>query len=227
MTINFTPAQLLGQTQSHLTQLDDGKLVHHHIKSDWLALVEAAKSDGIDIAIVSAYRSFDQQLAIWNAKARGQRVLNDRNNVPLVFEQLNSQQLVDAILNWSALAGASRHHWGTDIDIYSPSMINRSDLKLEPWEYQPQGPMAALGDWLTHYLPNSAFFLPYQQDLGGVAVEPWHLSHAQCADVAQRQLSLPLLKQCICDSKIELKEQILATIEHIYHQYVINISPSS
>jgi len=223
MALNFTQPQVLGQCQAHLTALDDGYLIHRSIVDDWYKLVRAARNDGVDIAIISSYRSFDAQLAIWNNKALGKRVLNDRSNHPLAFASLSEQQLVDSILIWSALPGASRHHWGCDIDIYSPSQLSREQLRLEPWEYAPDGPMAALGLWLDENLEQYGFFRPYRFDRGGVAIEPWHISHHNIASQAKQVLTEEGLTAAINGCDIRLKAQIIAKLAHIYRQYVCNI----
>ena len=44
------------------------------------------------------------------------------------------------ILRWSALPGGSRHHWGTEIDIFDPDLLPQGQsLQLEPWEYESGG----------------------------------------------------------------------------------------
>lgn len=222
MAITFSDAQVLGQCRSSLITLADGYQIHQAIEQDWLGLVAAAQKDGIELAIASSYRSFEQQLNIWNNKAQGKRLLNDRNNQPLCFESLTEQQLLSAILNWSALPGASRHHWGCDIDVYCPTMIAREQLKLEPWEYQQGGPMEKLGSWLDSNLKRFGFYRPYQFDRGGVAIEPWHISHKKVSKIATKQLSLATLHDAIAHCDIRLKPQILDTLESIYNQYVIN-----
>ena len=77
----------------------------------------AAAADGIDLVAFSSFRDFDRQLAIWNGKFRGERPMQDRAGRPLDALALTPAERVAAILWWSALPGASRHHWGTDIDV--------------------------------------------------------------------------------------------------------------
>ncbi|PKF56369.1 hypothetical protein CW748_10460 [Alteromonadales bacterium alter-6D02] len=224
MRVSFTEQQVLGQCDSHLFHLNEQTAIHQAIKNDWLELTQAARHDGIDIEIVSGFRSFSHQLLIWNNKALGKRPLKNRNNQSVDAHTLNPQQLLDCILTWSALPGASRHHWGTDIDVYSPSMLSIDQLQLEPWEYQANGPMALLGQWLRENSHHHGFFMPYNLDRGGVAIEPWHLSHISTAQVAADKLTRAMLYKAINHSDIELKTQILANIEEIMSQYVFNIA---
>ncbi len=230
MTINFTDAQLTGHCQSSLVtytdkyQNDKTFQVHQESLDDWQALVAAAKQDGIELAIASSYRSFERQLAIWNRKAIDGANLKNRHNEPLDIKDLSKEQILEAILNWSAVPGGSRHHWGCDMDVYCPSMLDKAGLtlQLEPWEYQAGGPMQELGIWLGNNLQRFGFYRPYQHDLGGVAIEPWHISHQKVSAIAQQQFSLSALSQAIDAADIGLKQLIIDNLEHIYKQYVIN-----
>lgn len=223
MSGSFSQSQLLGQCESHLALLDDGHSIHRAIVNDWRQLQQAAKKDGISLQIASSFRSFERQLAIWNAKATGTRTVNDRNNVPLDLTQLTKHQLVTAILAWSALPGASRHHWGCDLDLYDPKMLAPHSLQLEPWEYQPGGPMAQLGQWLSANLTKYGFYQPYRRDRGGVAIEPWHVSHIATAKQASSQLTENMLRSAVASCDIQLKSEILSQLPDIVTQYICNI----
>ena len=89
-----------------------------------------------------------------------------------------------AILTWSALPGASRHHWGTDIDVFDKQKVESSGQKFElvTGEYESDGPCSALAHWLEDNIQNFGFSLPYASYTGGVAREPWHLSYRAIAD---------------------------------------------
>lgn len=80
----------------------------------------------------------------------------------------------EAILRWSALPGASRHHWDTDLDIFDPDLLPPgAQLQLTPEEYLPGGCFASLTRWLDRHLGEYGFYRPYARDRGGVAVEAW------------------------------------------------------
>ncbi|WP_350595574.1 M15 family metallopeptidase, partial [Pseudoalteromonas sp. 45-MNA-CIBAN-0466] len=102
-----------------------------------------------------------------------------------------------AIMLYSALPGASRHHLGTDLDIYDKSAVSDDYvLQLSPNEYQQGGPFAKLSQWLDTHLAEFGFYRPYQYDLGGVAPELWHISHiAQSAQLI-RHLTPEVLHDC-------------------------------
>jgi len=128
----------------------------------FLAMREAARRDGIDLQAASSFRDFDRQLTIWNAKFRGERPLLDRSGQLLNVASLSAAQRIEAILIWSALPGASRHHWGTDLDVYDAAALHdRARLQLTPEEYGGAGPFAALTAWLDQHMHRFGFFRPY------------------------------------------------------------------
>lgn len=220
---SWSPAQLLGRQQDHLVPLNERHWLHRDVYAPWQALQDAARADGIDLQLASSFRSFERQQAIWNGKCRGERPLRNRANQLVSIESLTEQGILEAVLAWSALPGASRHHWGTDLDVYAPAMLAGQPLQLEPWEYQAGGPMAALGDWLDARLGTFGFFRPYRQDRGGVAIEPWHISHIETATPAMHQLTPALLEQALQHADLALKTVVLSQLEEIYQQFVVNI----
>ena len=66
------------------------------------ATQDAAQKDGIDLQLVSSFRDFDRQTAIFNRKWAGQAQL-DTNGDELPFEALSDNEKLHAILTWSAL----------------------------------------------------------------------------------------------------------------------------
>ena len=134
------------------------------------------------------------------------------------------KQLVFAILTYSALPGTSRHHWGTDIDFYSPTLLAPNEkLQLEPWEYQQGGPFYKLTSWLNENSAQYGFYFPYNKYRGGIAYEPWHLSFFPLAGEFEYQLDIKAIKKCINDSDILAKETILNHLDEIYTDFIVNI----
>jgi LAS superfamily LD-carboxypeptidase LdcB len=221
----FTLAQLTGRDRTHLTDLSDPRCsLHTEVFRPFLAMRAAAAADGIDLVAFSSFRDFDRQLAIWNAKFRGERPVQDRSGQPLDVAGLSSAERVAAILWWSALPGASRHHWGTDFDVLDGKALPYGyQLQVVPAEYGPGGPFERLTRWLDEHMHAFGFFRPYTTDRGGVAPEPWHLSHAKVAARAQRQLSLEALKGVLGSAGIEGQTAVLEALARIYSSYVINV----
>ena len=82
----------------------------------------------------SSFRDFERQQLIWNGKFSGERKVHDDAGNPLDLALLDDWQKAQAILRWSALPGGSRHHWGTEIDIFDPDLLPQGQsLQLEPW----------------------------------------------------------------------------------------------
>src|SRR5271166_5269428 len=123
MTI-LTADQLTGRTREHVVELAElGCSLHPQAAEAFLSMRRAAAAAGHDLAPVSAFRDFNQQIVIWNAKFRGERALLDRDGTRLDVRMLSADEIVRAILHWSALPGASRHHWGTEVDVFDRAAL--------------------------------------------------------------------------------------------------------
>lgn len=223
----FTVDQLTGRIRDHLAESSAaGATLHRQVVSPFLTLRGAAAAEGIDLVAFSSFRDFDRQLAIWNAKFRGERPLQDRRGQPLQVADLTAAERVEAILWWSALPGASRHHWGTDFDVMDAAALPPGyKLRVVPEEYLPGGPFERLTRWLDRHMGAYGFFRPYTTDRGGVAPEPWHLSYAPVADAALRQFRLADLRAVLEASDIEGKAEVLRVLERNYSNYVVNVDP--
>ena len=219
----MTQDQLLGLDESHLILVGRGP---HRLTAATAAAFNdmqvAAAYEGFNLQAASSWRGFERQLAIWNGKWRGERPLLDADNQPLDALQLDDMERLHAILRWSALPGTSRHHWGTDLDIYDPDCLPAGTrLALEPWEYEAGGWFADLGEWLGDHMSDFGFFLPYAKPLDaaqGVAYEPWHISFA--LESAEQRLDPDALALCLQQADIEGKECILAHLDEILARYV-------
>ena len=94
----------------------DGYIVDKLILEDYNKLKESLAKFGFALRIESAYRPFERQLSIWNRKASGELKLLSAEGLPME-RPTDEEDLMYAILTWSALPGASRHHLGTDLDV--------------------------------------------------------------------------------------------------------------
>lgn len=222
---DFTLEQLTGRTREHLTELSDPRCsLHKEVTVPFLAMRAAAAADGIDLVAFSSFRDFDRQLAIWNAKFRGERPIQDRAGRTLAAGTLTPDERVTAILCWSAMPGASRHHWGTDFDVMDLAALPVGyRIQLVPAEYAAGGPFHRLTTWLDAHMHTFGFFRPYTTDRGGVMPEPWHLSHAPVAARAQRALSLSGLRAVLAASDVDGKEAVLAALEENFRRYVVEV----
>jgi LAS superfamily LD-carboxypeptidase LdcB len=221
----FSLEQLTGRSRSHLAEVAHPPCtLHREVVSPFLTLRAAAAADGLDLVAVSSFRDFERQLGIWNAKFRGERPMQDRSGRPLDVATLDAAQRVEAILWWSALPGASRHHWGTDFDVVdAAAMPPGYKLRLVVEEYRDGGPFSRLTRWLDEHMHAFGFFRPFATNRGGVSPEPWHLSYAPVADAAAAQFSMQGLREVLEASDIEGKAQVLAALERNYRTYVANV----
>jgi LAS superfamily LD-carboxypeptidase LdcB len=200
--------------------------VHRDVVDPLSQLQSAARAQGFELSVLSGFRSFEQQLSIWNRKASGQLAVLDSHARPLDIATLTDDDLVFAILRWSALPGASRHHWGTDLDIYDMSARPEGyEIELIPAEVDAGGMFAPLHEWLDDRIANDAsfgFFRPYDIDRNGVAPERWHLSHAPVASAFEATLTPDLLRATIAAADMKLKDVVLARLDEIFDRFVRN-----
>jgi LAS superfamily LD-carboxypeptidase LdcB len=219
--------ELTGRSRTHVVQRDDLRAaLHAEALQAFLAMREAAVRDGLGLAVFSSFRDFAAQLSIWNRKFRGERPLYDRYGSPRVYAQLSPDALLEAILAWSALPGASRHHWGSDLDVYDErNLPDGYRVQLLPHEYAAGGPFAALTAWLDENLARFGFFRPYDEDRGGVLPEPWHISYAPVSAPAALQLTPQVLIDALRDADLSGKDLVLARLPDLYQRYVANVAP--
>lgn len=224
----FTLAELTGRARTHLAELPDPTVhLHKEVVVPFQAMRAAAAADGIDLVAFSGFRDFDRQLAIWNGKFRGERPIQDRDGGPLDALSLPPARRVEAICWWSALPGASRHHWGTDFDVMDRAAQPAGyKVQVVPAEYGPSGPFARLTNWLDAHMHAFGFFRPYHTDRGGVRPEPWHLSHAPVATRAARSLDRDALRDVLASAHIDGKQEVLAGLDRHFASYVVNVDPA-
>lgn len=114
--------------------------------SQWQAMVATAKLDGVALAAVSGFRSFDYQREIFERK-------------------LAAGMTVEQIICVSAPPGFSEHHTGRAIDIGTPGY----PPVTEEFEQTPAF------EWLTQRGQDWGFCMTYPRgNQLGVIYEPWH-----------------------------------------------------
>lgn len=217
--------ELTGRARTHVAESSElGCTLHPQAARALSELKRAARCAGIQVAVLSGYRDLDRQRAIWNQKFRGERRLLGRDAGELDRGRLSQRELIDAILAWSALPGASRHHWGSDMDVI--------DAAATPPDYRPQlsqqefaagGIYAGLSAWLAEHAGEFGFFRPYSSDRGGVMPEPWHLSYAPLAVPALAALTPEVLAEAVGSSSMDGRELVLARLPELYERYVLAI----
>ncbi|MCO4754524.1 MAG: M15 family metallopeptidase [Bacteriovoracaceae bacterium] len=222
---NFDYQTLTGRGNKALVQWNESVLMDPLAKQELIALREQAQKQGIVIEAASGFRDYDKQLAIWNAKASGKRKILDRQENEVDFNNTSEKDILEAIMTWSAIPGASRHHWGTEVDIYDSAVKSRDKLQLTRHECNTE--FKRLYNWINSNLEHFNFHRPYEKDLGGVSCEPWHLSYTPLSQQYQQAYTLDVFIRNIEQSQMLLKKFILDNAEDIYNRYIINITPAA
>ncbi|HEY3656857.1 MAG TPA: M15 family metallopeptidase [Steroidobacteraceae bacterium] len=217
--------ELTGQARTHVVAAPDlDSELHAHVIAPLVNLRRAALAAGFDLKPVSGFRDFDRQLSIWNAKFSGARPLYDAAGGALDASQMSPSERIGAILRWSALPGASRHHWGTDVDLIDASAAAPGyRVQLVPEEFSPPGPFAPLAEWLETHAARFGFFRPFRGVLSGVQAEPWHFSFAPVAETARRALSPSVLRAALAAAPLQGKDQVMSRLEELHARYVAAI----
>ena len=150
--MNKEQMMVLGLTSEHLTE-SRGALMHERAAEAFNTLQVRANDAGFQLSVASSYRSYERQLAIFNGKWCGERPVLDDTDRTLVRQDYSAEEWLHLILRFSALPGTSRHHWGTDIDIFDPTRIPSGEsLQLVPSEYRVGGIFEDLTQWLDELI---------------------------------------------------------------------------
>ncbi|HXH75700.1 MAG TPA: M15 family metallopeptidase [Bacteriovoracaceae bacterium] len=218
---------LLGKTTSHLVPLEGTKfLLNQKCLHDFLKLQRDAREAGFDLQMASAFRDYNRQLRIWNMKAQGEKPVFDDQGTQLDISLLSPKEIMFSILRWSAIPGCSRHHWGTDMDVFDARTQNASEVKLIPAECEGNGPASGLHSWLDSIMSQDAaygFYRPYRTDRGGVAPERWHLSYHPVSRRIINDFTYSIFKKNLEESDLLLKTELLENAFELYERYFINI----
>lgn len=219
--------ELTGRARSHVTQRDDlGAAIHPHALESFLAMKAEIAREGMDIAITSGFRDFAAQQRIWDLKWSGQRPLFDSTGRVRDPAPLAPTDLMEAILCWSALPGASRHHWGSELDVIDrAAMPEGYRVQLLPEETEPGGIFHPLHCWLDANIARFGFFRPYRTARGGVQPEAWHLSFAPVAVPALAALTPELIGSAVRESDMLGKASVLERLDDLHRRYIVNIDP--
>lgn len=222
-SLQHTDEQYMGRVASHIDFESLEVPVHHGIVEPLRLLKQHASSAGFDLRLASGFRDYQRQRLIWNAKASGDRPLLSADERPLEAAMLSTDELLEAILRWSALPGCSRHHWGTEVDVWDAAAVD-ADYALQLTVAEAETCFADFHCWLDKQIDSNrsfGFFRPYHRDFGGVSPEPWHLSYAPLSCDLEQQINPDaLLKALADDSELSLREAVAARWTELYSRYV-------
>ncbi len=120
-------------------------------------MIAAAKEDGIDLLVVSAYRTIEYQQQNFD------KSVQDRIDRGMTQEEAYADTLAEV-----ALPGESEHNAGLALDIMVEEYQNMDDDGFEDTEAFA---------WLDKHAAEYGFILRYpkgKQDVTGIIYEPWH-----------------------------------------------------
>ncbi|MBQ8780614.1 MAG: M15 family metallopeptidase [Oscillospiraceae bacterium] len=121
-------------------------------------MIEAAKADGIDLAVASAYRSMEYQQ--YNFDRSVQQRISDRG---MTYDEAYTDTLKEV-----ALPGVSEHNAGLAVDILSGEYYSFDDDGFKNTKAYA---------WLMEHAQEYGFILRYpegKEDVTGIIYEPWH-----------------------------------------------------
>ncbi|WOJ95218.1 D-alanyl-D-alanine carboxypeptidase family protein [Congregibacter variabilis] len=230
MTRSSLERQILG--------LDDSALLARGTQllqpAVWAALTQlatAAAEHGFDLKVASAYRSYERQLKIWNDKLCGERPVVDDAGQEVDMAAMSTQDCIACVLRFSAMPGASRHHWGTDLDVFDAAAVAPDyKLQLSTAEVAANGPFGPMHEWLDQRIAQGdsfGFYRPYDEDRGGVAPERWHLSFAPLAAGYENQINPDLLRAAWSDAalgEISGKQTLNQLLDSLFERFVAKVA---
>lgn len=211
--------RIVGLSSPNLSPLG---LLEGEVSEAFNELVRRARQSGLELRCASGYRSLDRQAAIWNGKFRGTRVVESDDGVALQRDAFSARDWIYKILRFSALPGTSRHHWGTDCDVYDAAAV-ADDYSLQLTVTESRAQFGELHRWLDEQIADDnscGFFRPYAYDRGGVSIEPWHLSYAPLSTEFEWRLHPALWRTLCSDRSIEGLAEVNAELELIFERFV-------
>lgn len=177
---------------------------------------KAALQDGIDIKIVSAYRSFDRQKSIWN-----------RKYTKYTKAGLKPNEAIEKIIEYSTMPGTSRHHWGTDIDVIEGGK-KRIESVLQEKNFDEGEIYSDLKKWMDKNANYFGFYLVYTNTKGrkGFKYEPWHYSYKP---ISKKMLEVYLKSNVLDSLKLEKINGIENVSSNFFEKYlneqILDINP--
>ena len=141
---NYAPAQVSSIDSQYLYDKSKPQLIHSQVLSYLSGLLETAKHGGVNLRIVSGYRTFYEQISV-------------KTGYEVIFGAGTANQ-------FSAEQGYSEHQLGTAVD-FTDSEIKGLSSSFEK---------SAAYRWLTDNAYRFGFTLSYPKNNSYYIFEPWH-----------------------------------------------------
>ena len=212
----FSRDQLIGKSNPDIIGESYTSKMHRETKQALSKMKEAALEDGIKIEVVSAFRSFQRQKEIYEAKY-----------VTFLNDGSTPEEAIAQIIEYSTIPGTSRHHWGTDLDLIDAN-VPRPESVLQPGNFHGKGPYCKLKEWLDSNSENFGFYEVYTDEpqRKGFKYEPWHFSYAPVAIPMLRAYRKLDIKRLLRETKIKGYDHFSdAFIDRYTSENILDINP--
>ena len=124
----------------------------------------AAKADGYDLQLISAYRTF----------ARSAILLENEVQAQMKYNGYSREKAEQVAATRVAPPGTSEHNTGLAVDILSGDYYYHHSTMEESFEYDAEA------IWMAEHCAEYGFILRYpkgKQDVTGIIFEPWHFRY--------------------------------------------------
>jgi len=169
LSSSYIPSDLVKVGES-IIRRGDGYYLRSIIINDLRALVSNAKSDGIDLSIVSAYRSYSTQASTY------QYWVNYNNGCVSCADRI------------SARAGHSQHQLGTTLDFSSSEVNDELGIRFADTK---------ASDWLVKNAYKYGFVIGFPQgyeSVTGYSYEAWHYRYIGKSNASEMKSSGMILE---------------------------------
>ena len=129
-------------------------------------MIAAAKADGIELVVRSAYRSTAEQTTLFNSMKQS-----------YLDQGMSEEQALAETKKWRNMPGTSEHETGLSADIVGAADLNADlvpGLSERDWAV-----------WLKEHAADYGFILRYpsdKTDITGTSFEPWHYRYVGVED---------------------------------------------
>lgn len=155
--------QEIKEEPKNLKELPNGYLVDDRIYDEFNQLMEAAKKDGHELTVISAYRSVADQKEVLASE------------IAMYESQgYEKSEATDLAMKYVTKPGYSEHHTGLALDVLEVNWYNDGNMLEEEF-----GETEA-GKWLAKNACHYGFIIRYQkgkEKLTGINYEPWHIRY--------------------------------------------------
>ena len=213
--IEYSVLELMGKESIEL--FGDKINLRKEAHDAFIEMKKAAYQDGYDIKIVSSYRDFYRQQAIWDRKYINYTEVDGMS--PIVA--------MEKIIEYSTIPGTSRHHWGTEIDVIDGYPKTNGDV-LVPGKFEEGGPFEGLKLWMDQNSERFGFYLVYTDSVSrrGFKYEPWHYSYAPLSKSMLAQFRRKNLVRLISEEEFEGASELTTNFLRNYiHDNILDINP--